>query len=57
MDNVKRLIKPKGHFVEDRRIEILLGIILFMAGALLLYDAFDGRGRKIPWPGGAIAPW
>jgi hypothetical protein len=57
MDNVKRLIKPKGHFIQNRALEILIGVILFMAGALLVYDAYDGRGKKIPWPGGAIAPW
>jgi len=57
MDNVKRLIKPSGHFINNRKAEIILGIILFLAGALLLYDAFDARGKKMPWPGGAIAPW
>lgn len=57
MDNVKRFIKPKGHFIQDRKLEIIVGIILFMIGSLLLWDAFDGRGRKMPWPGGAIAPW
>lgn len=57
MENVKRRLKPGGHFIQDRKTEILIGFVLFMAGALLLYDAFDGRGRKMPWPGGAIAPW
>lgn len=57
MDNIKRRMKPKGHFIKDRKMEILVGVILFLAGALLLYDAFDGRGKKMPWPGGAIAPW
>lgn len=57
MDNVKRAIKPRGHFVKNRKTEIFLGIVLFMAGALLIWDAFDGRGRKVPWPGGAILPW
>jgi hypothetical protein len=57
VENVKRLIKPKGHFIQNRAFEILLGVVLFMAGALLVYDAYDGRGKKLPWPGGAIAPW
>lgn len=58
MDNVKRLIKPSGgHFMKNRRNEIIIGIVLFMAGALLLYDAFDARGKKLPWPAGAVAPW
>jgi hypothetical protein len=33
----------------DRRTEILLGAAAFAVGALLLRDAFDGRGRKQPW--------
>lgn len=57
MDSLKNRIKPKGHFIKDRRVEITLGIFLFLAGALLLYDAFDARGKKLPWPAGAIAPW
>jgi hypothetical protein len=57
MENVKRLVKPKGHFIQNRMLEILVGVVLFMAGALLVYDAYDGRGKKLPWPGGAIAPW
>jgi hypothetical protein len=57
VDNVKRAIKPRGHFIQDRKTEIILGIVLFMAGALLLFDAFDARGKKMPWPMGAVAPW
>lgn len=57
MDNVKRLVKPKGHFIQSRKTEIMVGLALFLIGAVLLYDAFDARGKKIPWPGGAITPW
>jgi hypothetical protein len=57
MDNLKRKIKPRGHFVRNRKAEIAIGIVLFLVGALLLWDAFDGRGKKLPWPTGAIAPW
>lgn len=58
MDNVKRALKPNGgHFIKDRKAEILIGVILFLVGALLLFDAFDARGKKVPWPGGAIMPW
>lgn len=57
MDNVKRLIKPRGHFMQNRVLEILIGVVLFMTGALLVYDAYDGRGKKLPWPAGAVAPW
>lgn len=57
MDNIKRAVKPSGHFIGNRKTEIVIGIILFLVGALLIYDAFDGRGKKLPWPMGAIAPW
>lgn len=50
------LLKGK-HLIEDRKCEILLGLGLFLVGALLIYDAFDRRGKKVPWPGGAILPW
>lgn len=57
MDNIKRAVKPTGHFIKDRKREMVLGAVLFLVGALLLYDAFDARGKKMPWPAGAIAPW
>lgn len=57
MDNVKRAVKPHGHFMQNRKAEIAIGVILFMVGALLVWDAFDGRGKKLPWPLGAVAPW
>lgn len=57
MDNLKRAVKPQGHFMASRSWQITIGIALFLIGALLVYDAFDGRGKKIPWPLGAITPW
>jgi|HubBroStandDraft_5_1064220.scaffolds.fasta_scaffold584749_2 hypothetical protein len=58
MENVHKRLKPKsGHFIKDRKVEIVIGLLFFLAGSLLLYDAFDGRGKKMPWPGGAITPW
>ena len=57
MDNVKRLVKPNGHFIKNRTLEIGIGVALFLVGALLLYDAFDARGKKIPWPAGGVMPW
>jgi hypothetical protein len=55
--NVKKLVKPSGHFIGDRKAEILVGLVLFLAGSMLIWDAFDGRGKKMPWPGGAIMPF
>jgi hypothetical protein len=57
MDNVKRRLVGNKHFIENRKAEILIGLALFLLGSLLMYDAFDGRGKKVPWPGGAILPW
>lgn len=57
MDNVKRVLKPHGHFIQSRKWEIIIGVAFFLIGACLMYDAFDARGKKVPWPGGAILPW
>jgi hypothetical protein len=55
--NVKKRLVGNGHFIQNRKAEIAVGVALFLLGALLIYDAFDGRGKKVPWPGGAIMPW
>lgn len=57
MDNVKRLIKPNGHFIQNRKTELIVGLIVFVAGALLLWDAWNGRGKNAPWPLGGILPF
>lgn len=57
MDSLVKRIKPRGHFMENRRNEILLGLFLALAGCCLLWDAFDGRGKRVPWPASALAPW
>ncbi len=57
MENVKRLVKPRGHFIQDRKVEIFLGIFAFIVGCLLLYDAYDARGKKMPWPASGLSPW
>ena len=46
-----------AHLIKDRKTEICVGLLLFLIGAVLIYDAFDRRGKKVPWPGGAILPW
>lgn len=33
----------------DRRVQIGLGVALFIAGSLLIKDAYDGSGRELPW--------
>jgi hypothetical protein len=50
-------ILPKDHIIKNRKTEIILGIILFAIGCILLYDSFDARGKKMPWPAGMVTPW
>lgn len=57
MNPMRAILKPDQHFMKNRKAEIILGLILFLVGALLLYDAFDARGKKMPWPAGVITPW
>lgn len=33
----------------DRKVEIGLGVAAFIAGSLLIRDAYDGRGVDLPW--------
>jgi hypothetical protein len=54
---VKNPLKPKGHWINNRGWEISIGIVLALAGMVLLWDAFDNRGRKMPWPASGLAPW
>lgn len=44
-------------FFTDARTAKLFGWTLFVAGALALYDAYDGRGGKCPWPLSAVMPF
>lgn len=36
--------------IQNRRTEITLGVSLFVVSAWLIYDAYEGRGRKRPFP-------
>lgn len=57
MDSIKKRLKPRGHFINDRKTEIFVGFLLFFVGALLIYDAFDSRGKPMPWPASLVTPW
>lgn len=57
MQNIVRKIKPRGHLIENRPAEVIVGLILTLIGLMLLWDAFDGRGKKMPWPASGLAPW
>jgi hypothetical protein len=53
----KPRIIPKNHFMRDRKKEMVIGFVLFLVGCLLLYDAFDARGKRMPMPAGIVTPW
>jgi hypothetical protein len=36
-------------WVSDWRTAAALGVVLFTAGCLLIYDAYDRRGGRTPW--------
>lgn len=35
--------------VRNRNTAITVGVAMFLGGALLLHDAFEGRGQDTPW--------
>jgi hypothetical protein len=39
---------PRGHYIQSQRLESAVGLLLFVGGAFLLYDAYDGRGKDQP---------
>lgn len=44
-------------FIKNARTAKQLGWVLFIAGGLILYDAYDGRGGHAPWPLGIVLPF
>ncbi len=40
-----------GHLIPSGRTEAALGWALLAAGGLLLHDAYERRGRNVPWWG------
>jgi hypothetical protein len=55
--NPVKMLKPRGHLINNRMAEIGVGLLLAFIGMCLLWDAFDGRGKKMPWPASGMAPW
>jgi len=47
----------RHHLIQNRSMEIYLGIMLFIIGSILIYDAYNARGQKLPWPASLLAPW
>lgn len=54
---LSKLMRNRGHFIESRSKEATIAIILTLVGLALLWDAFDNRGKKLPWPASGLAPW
>jgi hypothetical protein len=45
------------HLMQNRRMEIALGLLAFVIGCILIYDAYDARGKRLPWPASGLTPW
>lgn len=43
--------------MQNRTVEIVIGFAVVILGCVILYDAFDARGHKMPWPLSGLAPW
>ena len=43
-----------GHLVRDRQTALYAGVGLWVAGAILIWDAY--RGRETPWPLKLLGP-
>lgn len=42
--------------IRDRHVEIGLGVALFIAGAWLVHDAYENRGKKRPFAARLVLP-
>ena len=42
--------------LQDRSVELGLGIALFIAGAWLIRDAYEGRGKSRPFVAHLVLP-
>lgn len=54
---LNKVVANRGHFIKDRKKEAVIGFIVTLIGFCLVWDAFDGRGKKLPWPASGMAPW
>lgn len=44
------------HPINDRRFALAAGVALFVAGAYLVHDAYEGRGKKRPFLSKLLLP-
>jgi hypothetical protein len=43
--------------IRSHGLGLILGSAVLVIGFAWLFDAFDGQGREMPFPFGAITPW
>lgn len=43
--------------MRNRAWEMAIGFAFVVIGCILLWDAFDNRGKKMPWPISGLQPW
>lgn len=43
--------------IRDKRAAVVAGLLVTGVGLMLLWDAWPGRGHKMPWPLSAVVPW
>lgn len=39
----------KQPLIRDRRLALMLGVVAYVAGSVLLWDAYEGRGSGRPF--------
>jgi len=42
--------QPRKHVIQNRMLEIVVALSFAIAATYLLYDAFNWRGKDMPWP-------
>lgn len=46
----------RPQLIRDRGVELGLGVGLFLLGAWLIHDAYEGRGKKRPFAAHLVLP-
>lgn len=55
--SIKSKLKASGNLVKNRKVEVAFAIAFLVFGCVLLWDAFEGRGKNLPWPFSGLAPY
>lgn len=46
----------RRHLVADPRLQTLIGAGFFLAAAYLIWDSYEGRGRRRPFAASLLLP-